>query len=178
MNTMSGSTQILAAACGPIVTTWDLSKSNSTTSNNNSNISNNNSDNSTTSVIDATSIAIGASINSIGVGKFKPYGNEGSVRDVVWNHNGQVLATCSESLSFPDEHDIALTLYSTQTKLESFSNSNTNKNTNNNNNNKLKHYPTFITIITIYYHLLLEELKHVIRIMVHCPSYVMDMLRL
>ncbi len=99
---------ILAIACGPIVTTWDISKHGS-----------NGADeinSSSSTPIDATSIlapstlspSVSSSLSftprnnnvtssstrlsSLGIEQFQPfdYGLDGcTIRDVVWNHNGQ-----------------------------------------------------------------------------------------
>ena len=91
---------ILAIACGPIVTTWDISKQ----------LQSNDFDSSTSplSSIDATSILCPTSsssftnlngvtssssrLSSLGIEQFQPYryGLDGcTIKDVVWNHNGQ-----------------------------------------------------------------------------------------
>ena len=62
-------TPILAIACGPTVTTWDIAKS--TTSQE-------------TSCFDAKSLA-GA---GTGVEQFRPHGDN-DVKYLSWNHNGQ-----------------------------------------------------------------------------------------
>ena len=73
------STPIIAIACGPTVTTWDLAKSAPTQS---------------TSFFDAKSLAfaadgaIGSGAVDSGVRQFEPHGGD-IVNALAWNHNGQ-----------------------------------------------------------------------------------------
>mmetsp|Transcript_24697 Transcript_24697/g.36878 ORF Transcript_24697/g.36878 Transcript_24697/m.36878 type:complete len:214 (-) Transcript_24697:690-1331(-) len=163
-STNTSSSPILAIACGPIVTTWDISKtklesnrnqndsgvvvdrsasasaSATTRTSNDANLFSDHGNNGT--IIDLaspmSSPSLMGKLNSMGIQQFKPHGSgyDGTtVKDIVWNHNGQVLATCSNPSS-PSElnGNVALTLYSTQSKVESFSNfppqTNTNVNVN------------------------------------------------
>lgn len=99
---MSFETPILAIACGPTVTTWDIAKS--TTSQQ-------------SSTFDVPSL-VGT---GKGIEQFQPHGND-LVNDLAWNHNGQVIVTCSNSTSLQHSHNVVLTHYATKSKLESFSN--------------------------------------------------------
>lgn len=97
---MSNNNPILAIACGPIVTTWDVSKSSSqtldSTAVNNASTSLHENNNHS-SVIDTTLLSR-AELISMGIGQFKPFtgrhdvdndGNSSIVNDIAWNHNGQ-----------------------------------------------------------------------------------------
>jgi uncharacterized protein YdcH (DUF465 family) len=68
-SSMSGSTPILAAACGPVVTTWDIAKSTTSQESN---------------LFDAKSLAG----RGTGIEQFEPHGGD-LVGDLSWNHNGQ-----------------------------------------------------------------------------------------
>jgi hypothetical protein len=66
---MTTDTPILAIACGPIVTTWDIAKS-------------------TTSQHSNFFSAPALAGTGTGIEQFKPHGNN-NVNDLAWNHNGQ-----------------------------------------------------------------------------------------
>jgi hypothetical protein len=68
-STDSSRTPILAIACGPIVTTWDIAQS---TTSQHSNL------------FSAQTLAG----TGTGIEQFKPHGNN-IVNDLAWNHNGQ-----------------------------------------------------------------------------------------
>eukprot|EP00559_Dactyliosolen_fragilissimus_P002279 CAMPEP_0184859644 /NCGR_PEP_ID=MMETSP0580-20130426/4630_1 /TAXON_ID=1118495 /ORGANISM="Dactyliosolen fragilissimus" /LENGTH=701 /DNA_ID=CAMNT_0027356399 /DNA_START=174 /DNA_END=2279 /DNA_ORIENTATION=+ len=109
-STTEGST--LAIACGPVVTLWDVN-----------NRSQYQSYLTQSGHIDAASVAG----QDLGVEQFQPHG-DASVVDLTWNHNSQVIASCSNSSS-PDEDlpNISLTLVASKTKMASFSNFHTSK---------------------------------------------------
>ena len=80
---------ILAIACGPIVTTWDITKIGGGNNNNDNHYDNDNG-----TIIDATSTSSSSVdlLHSKGIGQFKPHGdgeNGDIVKDLAWNHNGQ-----------------------------------------------------------------------------------------
>ena len=109
----------LAIACGPIVSTWDVSKTNLESSNNNNSSTLDGeylSSYDTNTIIDATSLlshshsiestspysssSLSSSqshLEAIGIGQFKPFGRDAGhldvdgsiVNDIAWNHNGQ-----------------------------------------------------------------------------------------
>lgn len=109
-------TPIIAAACGPTIVTWDLAQSTQYQSNSNvfdaKELSESNSNNNNNGIDYAT-----------GISSFQPH-NHHNVTGLVWNHNGQVIASCSDNNldESPANNNVVLTHFQSKTKLESFSN--------------------------------------------------------
>jgi WD40 repeat protein len=107
-------TPIIAAACGPTIVTWDLAQSTQYQSNSN--------------IFDAKELSESNNDNNgidyaTGISSFQPH-NHHNVAGLVWNHNGQVIASCSDSNldESPVNNNVVLTHFQSKTKLESFSN--------------------------------------------------------
>ena len=91
---------MLALSCGPAVVTWDCGSGTSH------------------GRIDPYS---GEGSAGAGCRIFQPHGRNSNVASLAWNHNEQVLATCSSS-SDDDEPNVALVHAETGTNLETLSN--------------------------------------------------------
>jgi len=105
----------LAIACGPIVTTWDISKYNDGTAGSN--------------------YIVAKDSGVVGVRQCRPHG-DCAISDLGSSHNGQVIATCSMSTgpnnnrnnhnhhnnNKDNAHNVSLTLVESMKTFESFSN--------------------------------------------------------
>uniref|UniRef100_A0A7S3QHZ8 Uncharacterized protein n=1 Tax=Chaetoceros debilis TaxID=122233 RepID=A0A7S3QHZ8_9STRA len=124
-NSNVSSTPVIAIACGPTITTWDLALSSQASS--------------ISASLDVASASGSSPVNlnlfdgnvlagkkGTGVVQFRPHSDD-AVVDLAWNHNGQVIASCSDSIAEHGLPNVVLTHYSTQTKLESLSNFHTSK---------------------------------------------------
>lgn len=105
-------TPVIAAACGPTIVTWDLAQSTRYQSDSN--------------IFDARELASESNHGidyATGVSSFQPH-NHHNISGLVWNHNGQVIASCSDSNldESPMNNNVVLTHFQSKTKLESFSN--------------------------------------------------------
>mmetsp|Transcript_22832 Transcript_22832/g.47430 ORF Transcript_22832/g.47430 Transcript_22832/m.47430 type:complete len:687 (-) Transcript_22832:1291-3351(-) len=109
-------TPLLAATCGNAVATWDYTAASTSTTDA--------ADPSTAHSFKVDPTIIGKTANDT-VDIFSPHGptNSTVVSSLCWNHNDQVLATCSSSSSVHDEApNVALTHAASGATLETFSN--------------------------------------------------------
>ena len=109
-------TPLLAATCGNAVATWDYTAASTSTADA--------ADQSTAHTFKVDPTIIGKTANDT-VDIFSPHGptNSTAVSSLCWNHNDQVLATCSSSSSIHDEvPNVALTHAASGATLETFSN--------------------------------------------------------